>query len=72
MRHIVLAGGDTAGHVNPLLSVADAIRRLDASAQVSVIGTDVGLERTLVPDAGYESTKSPFQGASMRRPCDSR
>lgn len=54
MRHIVLAGGGTAGHVNPLLSVADAIRRLDASAQVSVIGTDVGLERTLVPDAGYE------------------
>ena len=54
MKHIVLAGGGTAGHVNPLLSVADAIRRLDVQAQVSVIGTAVGLERDLVPAAGYE------------------
>lgn len=54
MKHIVLAGGGTAGHVNPLLAVADAIRRLDAQAQVSVIGTAVGLEHDLVPVAGYE------------------
>ena len=54
MKHIVLAGGGTAGHVNPLLSVAEAIRRLEPQAQVSVIGTAVGLERDLVPAAGYE------------------
>lgn len=53
-RHIVLAGGGTAGHVNPLLAVADAIRAIDPQAAISVVGTAVGLEHDLVPQAGYE------------------
>ena len=52
--NIVLAGGGTAGHVNPLLAVASSIRRIEPSASVSVIGTDVGLEHDLVPAAGLE------------------
>ncbi|WEV69801.1 UDP-N-acetylglucosamine--N-acetylmuramyl-(pentapeptide) pyrophosphoryl-undecaprenol N-acetylglucosamine transferase [Bifidobacterium sp. ESL0775] len=63
MKHIVLAGGGTAGHVNPLLSVAAAIKRADSQAAVSVIGTDVGLEKDLVPQAGFELdtiAKVPF------------
>lgn len=52
--HIVLAGGGTAGHVNPLLAVAGAIREIEPAAQVTVIGTAVGLEKDLVPQAGYE------------------
>lgn len=54
MTNIVLSGGGTAGHVNPLLSVADAIRRIEPDAGLSVIGTAVGLEHDLVPQAGYE------------------
>ena len=53
-RHIVLAGGGTAGHVNPLLAVADAMRSIDPQASISVVGTAVGLEHDLVPQAGYE------------------
>ena len=52
--HIVLAGGGTAGHVNPLLAVADALKKQETQAHVSVIGTAVGLEKDLVPAAGYE------------------
>ncbi|WP_418969806.1 undecaprenyldiphospho-muramoylpentapeptide beta-N-acetylglucosaminyltransferase [Alloscardovia omnicolens] len=52
--HIVLAGGGTAGHVNPLLSIAQCIRRLEPQAQISVIGTSAGLESRLVPQAGFE------------------
>lgn len=54
VRNVVLAGGGTAGHVNPLLAVAASIRRIDPNTHVSVIGTAVGLEHDLVPQAGYE------------------
>ncbi|MEY4313225.1 MAG: hypothetical protein RLZZ319_734 [Actinomycetota bacterium] len=54
MTIFLLAGGGTAGHVNPLLATADAIRRIDPSAQIIVLGTREGLEARLVPDRGYE------------------
>ena len=53
-KHIVLAGGGTAGHVNPLLAVAHVIRELEPDADIAVVGTAVGLEHDLVPQAGFE------------------
>jgi UDP-N-acetylglucosamine--N-acetylmuramyl-(pentapeptide) pyrophosphoryl-undecaprenol N-acetylglucosamine transferase len=50
----LLAGGGTAGHVNPLLAVADALRERDADATLLVLGTAEGLESRLVPERGYE------------------
>jgi UDP-N-acetylglucosamine--N-acetylmuramyl-(pentapeptide) pyrophosphoryl-undecaprenol N-acetylglucosamine transferase len=50
----LLAGGGTAGHVNPLLAVADRIREREPGATVLVLGTREGLEARLVPDRGYE------------------
>jgi UDP-N-acetylglucosamine--N-acetylmuramyl-(pentapeptide) pyrophosphoryl-undecaprenol N-acetylglucosamine transferase len=50
----LLAGGGTAGHVNPLLAVADGLRARDADASVLVLGTAEGLESRLVPARGYE------------------
>lgn len=55
MSHsVVLAGGGTAGHVNPLLSVAQEIRRRYPDAEITVLGTEEGLEATLVPQAGFD------------------
>lgn len=54
MTRYLLAGGGTAGHVNPLLSLADAIMAEDASNQVWALGTKEGLEAKLVPERGYE------------------
>lgn len=54
MTSYLLAGGGTAGHVNPLLAVADALRARDPEARVLVLGTVEGLESRLVPERGYE------------------
>lgn len=54
MTVFLLAGGGTAGHVNPLLATADEIRRRDPDATVLVLGTAEGLESRLVPERGYE------------------
>lgn len=51
---IVVAGGGTAGHIEPALAVADAILNLQPEARVIALGTNRGLESTLVPARGYD------------------
>ena len=50
---VLLAGGGTAGHTSPLLATADALRRIDPSAQITALGTARGIEVRVVPEAGY-------------------
>jgi UDP-N-acetylglucosamine--N-acetylmuramyl-(pentapeptide) pyrophosphoryl-undecaprenol N-acetylglucosamine transferase len=52
--NVVLAGGGTAGHVEPALALADALRRYDPDTQITALGTERGLEARLVPARGYE------------------
>ncbi|CAL8973339.1 UDP-N-acetylmuramate--L-alanine ligase [Cellulomonas sp. T2.31MG-18] len=49
---VLLAGGGTAGHVNPLLAVADALRAARPGIRITVLGTREGLESDLVPAYG--------------------
>lgn len=50
---IVVAGGGTAGHIEPALNVADAIVARHPDANIVALGTARGLETTLVPARGY-------------------
>lgn len=59
MTTYLLAGGGTSGHVNPLLSVARAIRAREPEAEIVVVGTAEGLESRLVPEAGFELVTIP-------------
>ena len=54
MTSYLLAGGGTAGHVNPLLATADKLAERHPDAEVLVLGTREGLEARLVPQRGYE------------------
>ena len=75
MTKYLLAGGGTAGHVNPLLALADAISKQEPESKVFALGTAEGLESRLVPERGYQLLtigRLPFprrlNGAALRFP----
>ncbi|MGX7829433.1 undecaprenyldiphospho-muramoylpentapeptide beta-N-acetylglucosaminyltransferase [Actinokineospora sp. 24-640] len=56
---VVVAGGGTAGHIEPALALADAVLRLRPDARVVALGTERGLEKTIVPARGYQLEMIP-------------
>jgi len=54
VMRVVLAGGGSAGHIEPALALADALRQADSSIQVTCLGTKRGLETRLIPMRGYD------------------
>lgn len=57
MASFLLAGGGTAGHVNPLLATAQELR--SRGHEVAALGTAEGLESELVPRAGIDLYEVP-------------
>ena len=50
---VLLAGGGTAGHINPALAIAGYIKEHDSNAEILFVGNRGGMEETLVPKAGF-------------------
>jgi len=50
---LVVAGGHSAGHIEPTMNFADAVRRIEPSAEITALGTIRGLDTTLIPARGY-------------------
>lgn len=57
MKHIVLTGGGTAGHVTPNIAMLPKLKEM--GYQVSYIGSYEGMERKLIEDQGI-----PYYGIS--------
>jgi UDP-N-acetylglucosamine--N-acetylmuramyl-(pentapeptide) pyrophosphoryl-undecaprenol N-acetylglucosamine transferase len=53
-QRVIFAGGGTAGHIEPALAVADSLRKLAPEIECQFIGTNSGLEKTLVPKRNYQ------------------
>lgn len=52
MRVLIAAGG-TAGHINPALAIAGALKKADPAAEIHFAGRREGMEYRLVTQAGY-------------------
>jgi UDP-N-acetylglucosamine--N-acetylmuramyl-(pentapeptide) pyrophosphoryl-undecaprenol N-acetylglucosamine transferase len=59
---IIVSGGGTGGHIYPALTIADTIKKLYPEAEIRFVGTTHGLEKELVPRAGYPIDFIDVQG----------
>lgn len=50
---VLLAGGGTAGHINPALAIASYIKEKEPQTEIMFIGNKDGMEQTLVTKAGF-------------------
>lgn len=50
---VLLAGGGTAGHINPALAIASYIKEQEPDTEFLFIGNKGGMEETLVTKAGF-------------------
>lgn len=65
MLKVILAGGGTAGHVNPALAISEIIKEIDPSAEFLYVGTPNGIEKDLVKKAGVDF--APMEVAGFQR-----
>lgn len=57
MKRFIVTGGGTSGHINPAITIADAIKRFygpTEGCEIIFTGRKEGLEGELVPKAGYK------------------
>ncbi len=64
---VVLAGGGTAGHINPALAIAQEILKHEPDAQILFIGNENSMEETLVKKAGFAIRFIKIQGFNRRQ-----
>lgn len=50
---ILIAAGGTGGHIYPGLSIAEKIKQKYADAEIIFVGSYVGMEKDIIPKAGY-------------------
>ena len=65
---VIIAAAGTAGHINPGLSIANKIKEEEPNSEIIFIGTDRGLEKDLVPRAGYELKTIEAYGLNFKKP----
>ena len=63
----LVAGGGTAGHVQPAIAIARAlVDRGHRPGAIEMVGSERGIEARLVPAAGFELTLLPGRGIERR------
>ncbi len=67
---VLIAGGGTAGHINPGISIAKHIKDKNPDARIVFAGTKRGLETVLVPREGFELRLITVRGFKRKLSAD--
>ncbi len=59
---ILIGGGGTGGHIYPALALARFAQAENSAADILFVGTEKGLESTIVPSAGFQLKTIPARG----------
>lgn len=59
---VLLTGGGTGGHIYPALAVARRLKEIDPSIELLYVGTDRGLESSIVPKEGIAFKSIQIEG----------
>ena len=54
LKRVIFTCGGTAGHVNPAIALAQLMHEKDPDTEFLFVGAERGLEKDLVPKAGYD------------------
>lgn len=63
---IIFAGGGTGGHIYPAVAIAKEIIERDKDVEVLFVGTEKGLENTIIPMEGFQFKKIKVRGFSRK------
>ncbi len=63
---VILSGGGTGGHIYPAVSIAKEIKKQYENAEILFIGTERGLESSIVPKEGFNLFKIKVRGFQRR------
>lgn len=64
---IVISGGGTGGHIFPAVSIANAIKEAQPTAEILFVGAEGRMEMQKVPAAGYAIEGLPIAGLDRKR-----
>lgn len=70
MSTLMIAGGGTGGHIYPAIAIAREYIARDALRRVVFVGTEKGLEKTIVPNAGFPLEFISVGGLKGKGPLD--
>jgi len=63
---LIMAGGGTGGHLFPGLAVAREFQRRDRTTEILFVGTEIGIEKRVLPKEGFPLATIPIRGLKGR------
>ena len=65
---VIMTGGGTGGHIYPAIAIADEIKSRHPDVEIIFVGTERGMEKDIVPKAGYPIKFITVSGLNRKNP----